>query len=566
MWRVLIVSVVAGTILVIVSLATCIVYVHEPPPPGWTGPVCYGGCILIIWPMIYGVYAICATTGQVLPWPVAMLAHDLWRVRHLRGGVPVVASGLRAATRCKDTTNALARLHGMTGSRKISVITPSGHYPASVLGTQMAESEQPAAEGKGKGRPHIPLHTAVRIAQSLAPFLAQLENESPALFERLGGTRRVHADLDNLIADLRQALEDRDPQVRLAAVGILRFFGRVGPVDPSHVSATWGAAAAAVLSVALVDTDATVREKTLVTLAMFAAVASPTLVNQVSQATEAPSPQVRQAAIATLRAFGPRFPLPVVAALLRVMTAPGAQDAVLVQMAVEGLQDCGQDAASEAVDTLAVTVRDSRLASGVRVAACQVLGWLGPDATSAFGVLLDTMVGGKGVLPGPEVQAAAAKALLHSADLPALIATRSLFQAEQHEVLSILRQIGPDATAARRAIQTAWQHGQPPSPTTTEQPATDQPTTAQPDLTMDRLAAFESKLDRIDRHLQAVPAGSADKAWYTVEEVAALIQKSPWTVRQACNKGRIAAQKSPDDKWRISKEEVTKIQNYGLPK
>ena len=429
------------------------------------------------------------------------------------------------------------------------------------MGNQMAESEQPAAEGKGKRRQHIPLRSAVRIAQFVAPLFDALEEKSPVLFETVDGRAlRDRGDLDGLIAGLRQALNDRDPDIRLSAVRILWLFGRTAAGYPGNVSAAMEAAAAALFG-ALADADATIRETAVAALATLAAAASPTLVNQVSQATEDPSPQVRQAAIATLRAFGSKTPLPVVAVLLRVITAPGAQDATLVQTAVEGLQDCGQDAASEAVDTLAATVRDSRLASGIRVAACQVLGWLGPDAASAVGVLLDTMVGGKGGLQGPEVQAAAAKALLHSADLPALIATRSLSQDEQQEVLSILRQIGPDATAARQAIQTAWQHGQPPSPATTEQPVT-----AQPDLTMDRLAAFESKLDRIDRRLQAAPAGSVDKAWYTVEEVAALIQKSPWTVRQACNKGRIAAQKSPDDKWRISKEEVTKIQNYGLPK
>ena len=49
-------------------------------------------------------------------------------------------------------------------------------------------------------------------------------------------------------------------------------------------------------------------------------------------------------------------------------------------------------------------------------------------------------------------------------------------------------------------------------------------------------------------------------------EAAELAKLSEWTIRNACNKGRIKAQKGPDEKWRISREELVKIQNEGLPK
>ncbi len=60
MWRVIVISVAGGVILVGVSLATAIVYVHDPPVPDWAHPVFVIGGFLIVWPFVYGLYAICA--------------------------------------------------------------------------------------------------------------------------------------------------------------------------------------------------------------------------------------------------------------------------------------------------------------------------------------------------------------------------------------------------------------------------------------------------------------------------------------------------------------------------
>ena len=51
----------------------------------------------------------------------------------------------------------------------------------------------------------------------------------------------------------------------------------------------------------------------------------------------------------------------------------------------------------------------------------------------------------------------------------------------------------------------------------------------------------------------------------TVDEAAELTGFKQWTIRDGCNKGRIKAEKSPDRRWRISHEELLKIQNEGLP-
>ena len=86
------------------------------------------------------------------------------------------------------------------------------------------------------------------------------------------------------------------------------------------------------------------------------------------------------------------------------------------------------------------------------------------------------------------------------------------------------------------------------------------------DLGAERLAAMESALSRIEKGMKVSQAASPDKHAYTVSEVAELTNLSEWTVRNACNKGRIKAQKGPDEKWRIPRDELVKIQNEGLPK
>ena len=189
--------------------------------------------------------------------------------------------------------------------------------------------------------------------------------------------------------------------------------------------ATATAAAVSALSAALTDREADVREAVLVGLANFPTMASPALVDRVSRAAEDPDPRVRRASIAALRAFGPKTPLAVVGALVRVIAAPGAQDDELVKMAIEGLADCGQDAASEAVDTLAVVVRDDRLAADTRVAACKVLGGLGPDAKPASDALAAVVIGAGAKSTTAEVRVAAAQALIRVAELSELASSRS---------------------------------------------------------------------------------------------------------------------------------------------
>ena len=59
------------------------------------------------------------------------------------------------------------------------------------------------------------------------------------------------------------------------------------------------------------------------------------------------------------------------------------------------------------------------------------------------------------------------------------------------------------------------------------------------------------------------------RSWYTVEEVAKMINRDAYTVREWCRQGRIDAVKRSERRggaklWSISAEEVTRYQNDGL--
>jgi hypothetical protein len=59
------------------------------------------------------------------------------------------------------------------------------------------------------------------------------------------------------------------------------------------------------------------------------------------------------------------------------------------------------------------------------------------------------------------------------------------------------------------------------------------------------------------------------KDWYTTAEVAKLLSKAEFTVREWCRLGRVQAQKKRcgrgiSSEWIISHEELTRIRNEGL--
>jgi len=68
------------------------------------------------------------------------------------------------------------------------------------------------------------------------------------------------------------------------------------------------------------------------------------------------------------------------------------------------------------------------------------------------------------------------------------------------------------------------------------------------------------------KELLSAERGEVVKECYTVDEVAEKTKYQPYTIRQACNKGRIReAYKGRDHAWRIPRASLLDIVSNGLP-
>lgn len=81
-----------------------------------------------------------------------------------------------------------------------------------------------------------------------------------------------------------------------------------------------------------------------------------------------------------------------------------------------------------------------------------------------------------------------------------------------------------------------------------------------------RLEAIEAALGELQR--QSATAASA-KEYYTTDEVAKILGKRRYTVREWCRLGRVVGEKAQfgrgvDNEWRISHAELKRIQSDGL--
>jgi hypothetical protein len=149
--------------------------------------------------------------------------------------------------------------------------------------------------------------------------------------------------------------------------------------------------------------------------------------------------------------------------------------------------------------------------------------------------------------------------------LVAVLSARPVAADHRHKVLSLLREVGPDATTARQALERMWQSDQATAAAAGTLPSADTPV-ADATVSAERLAGIESSLAELKKLVKAQQVPQAEKALYTVAEAAEQTGYSKFTLRQACNKERIRAEKGPDGQWRIPHAEIVKIQNEGLPK
>ncbi|MFO0935121.1 MAG: helix-turn-helix domain-containing protein [Gemmataceae bacterium] len=77
------------------------------------------------------------------------------------------------------------------------------------------------------------------------------------------------------------------------------------------------------------------------------------------------------------------------------------------------------------------------------------------------------------------------------------------------------------------------------------------------------------RLDRIESAIQSLVRERTVKEFYSTAEVASLLQRAEFTVREWCRHGRIYAKKKAcgrgvNSEWLISHEELTRVRNEGL--
>jgi hypothetical protein len=77
------------------------------------------------------------------------------------------------------------------------------------------------------------------------------------------------------------------------------------------------------------------------------------------------------------------------------------------------------------------------------------------------------------------------------------------------------------------------------------------------------------RLDRIESALAELLLQRAVKEWYSTTELAEMLDRADYTVREWCRQRRIRAKKKPcgrgrGGEWLVSHDELTRLKNEGL--
>ena len=83
------------------------------------------------------------------------------------------------------------------------------------------------------------------------------------------------------------------------------------------------------------------------------------------------------------------------------------------------------------------------------------------------------------------------------------------------------------------------------------------------------LAAVVERLDRIESALKELLNKESPREWYSTADVAKILGKAEFTVREWCRLGRVNASKRDcgrglSHEWMVSHAELRRIQNEGL--
>src|SRR5262249_55467552 len=100
------------------------------------------------------------------------------------------------------------------------------------------------------------------------------------------------------------------------------------------------------------------------------------------------------------------------------------------------------------------------------------------------------------------------------------------------------------------------------------QPEDDEPE-GDASTTASRIDGLAQRLERIEAALNLLVQQRTVKAWYTTTEVAEILDRAEFTVREWCRLGRVNAGKrecgrGESQEWAISHEELERIKNEGL--
>ena len=84
--------------------------------------------------------------------------------------------------------------------------------------------------------------------------------------------------------------------------------------------------------------------------------------------------------------------------------------------------------------------------------------------------------------------------------------------------------------------------------------------------TFDSMGQLAERLGRIEATLKSLVLQRTVREWYPTAEVAALVGKAEYTVREWCRQGRVSAVKACNGRgWLISHEELCRIRNGERP-
>lgn len=88
-------------------------------------------------------------------------------------------------------------------------------------------------------------------------------------------------------------------------------------------------------------------------------------------------------------------------------------------------------------------------------------------------------------------------------------------------------------------------------------------------MTTQEIDELTVRLDRIEQTLVLLVQQRTVKEWYSTAEIAKVLGKAEFTVREWCRLGRVRAQKKKcgrgvASEWIVSHEELTRIRNEGL--